>query len=68
MTADERETVRLLVEAYAFPIRTDGDVEAANAHAENAEQDLPWGQDWDRACHLQDVALRAARIVKARRA
>ena len=67
MTDDERATVRLLVDAYAMPFQTDAEIDAANAVADSREQDLPW-EDFPRAEHLQNVALRAARIVEARRA
>ena len=66
MRAAEKEAVRLLVEAYTEPATTDAQMQAANALAEMREDLLPWGDDFDRAAHLQDVALRAARIVEAR--
>lgn len=62
MTAEEKELVRALVAVYAVKPATESDMQAWNAHAENAEQELPWRDDPARAAWLQDVAWRAARV------
>lgn len=63
MTAEDKEIVRRLVEVYSWkPGEADADMEAWNAHAANAEQELPWREDPARATWLQDVAWRAARV------
>lgn len=63
MNAAEKDLVRALAAVYANdPGSTASDMAAWNAHAENVEQDLPWGTDQERATWLQDVAWRAVLI------
>ena len=61
MTEEDKAIVRKLVEVYSWK-PADKDVDAWNAHAENAEQELPWRDDPARAVWLQEVAIRAARV------
>jgi len=58
MTAEEKAIVRELIAAYQAA--ADQPTDVSDAHCENAEQDLPWRQDWERALFLQDLAFRVA--------
>jgi len=61
VTADEKAIVKQLIEVYSW--KPDGrDMDAWNAHAENAEQDLPWRDDPERAVFLQNLAWRVGRV------
>lgn len=63
----EKELARRLAAVYRVTPTTEAEMAAWNAHAENAEQDLPWKRDFDRAVYVQDVAMRYAWLQEARR-
>lgn len=63
----ERELARRLYVVYKDWPTADSDIRAWNAHAESVEEDLPFAQDYDRACYIQDVAFRYTRLKAVQR-